>query len=86
MGHIIDEKGLKMLEKRKKIEFSDLTYLLFSGTPLPPNGKSSKIVTIKWFKKGQNQHFWTKNACFLVKFFLNLGVPPPSPQRIKYAE
>ena len=45
MGHIIDEKGLKMLEKRKKIEFSDLTYLLFSGTPLPPNGKSSRPKT-----------------------------------------
>ena len=42
-GHIIDQKGLKMYEKRQKMEFSDLKYLLFSriflsgigGTPPP---------------------------------------------------
>ena len=40
----MDPKGLKMYEKRQKIEFFDLKYLLFSGiilsgiggTPLPP--------------------------------------------------
>ena len=43
-GHIIDQKVLKMYEKRRKIEFSDLKYLLINeiflsgigGTPLPP--------------------------------------------------
>ena len=30
-GHIIDQKGLKMYEKRQKIEFLDLKNLLFSG-------------------------------------------------------
>ena len=30
-GHIIDQKGLKMYEKRQKMEFADLKYLLFSG-------------------------------------------------------
>ena len=30
-GHIMDQKGLKKLEKRQKIEFSNLKYLLFSG-------------------------------------------------------
>ena len=36
-GHIMDQRGLKMHEKRQKIEFSNLKYLLFSGiggTPL----------------------------------------------------
>ena len=43
-GHIIDQKELKMYEKRKKMEFSDLKYLFLAefsladlgGTPLPP--------------------------------------------------
>ena len=43
-GHITDQKGLKMYEKRQKMEFSDLKYLLFrkfslaefGGSPLPP--------------------------------------------------
>ena len=43
-GHRIDQKGLKMYEKRQKIEFSGLKNLLFSGIflsgiggyPLPP--------------------------------------------------
>ena len=30
-GHIIVQKGLKMHEKRQKIEFLDLKNLLFSG-------------------------------------------------------
>ena len=30
-GHITDQKGLKMYEKRQKIEFSGLKCLLFSG-------------------------------------------------------
>ena len=29
-GHMIDQKGLKMYEKRQKMEFLDLKYLLFS--------------------------------------------------------
>ena len=29
-GNIIDQQGLKMHEKRPKIEFSNLKYLLFS--------------------------------------------------------
>ena len=46
----MDQKGLKMYEKKQKMEFSDLKYLLFSkillsgigGYPAPPlNGKSS---------------------------------------------
>ena len=48
-GHIMVQKGLKMHEKRQKIEFLDLKNLLFSGIflsgiggyPLPPlNGQS----------------------------------------------
>ena len=47
-GHIIDQKGLKLHEKRQKIEFSNLKYLLFSGIflseigvlPSPLNQKS----------------------------------------------
>ena len=48
-GHIMDQKGLKMHEKRQKIEFSNLKYLLFSGIflsgiggypPPPLNGQS----------------------------------------------
>ena len=30
-GHRIDQKGLKMYEKRQTMEFSDLKHLLFSG-------------------------------------------------------
>ena len=30
-GHVIVQKGLKMHEKRQKIEFLDLKNLLFSG-------------------------------------------------------
>ena len=37
-GHIIDQKGLKMYEKRQKMEFLDLKYLLFSGIFLSRNG------------------------------------------------
>ena len=29
--HILEQKGLTIYEKRQKIEFSDLKYLLFSG-------------------------------------------------------
>ena len=43
-GHIIDQKGQTMYEKRQKMEFLDLKYLLFSrillcgirGYPPPP--------------------------------------------------
>ena len=43
-GHIMVQKGLKMHQKRQKIEFLDLKNLLFSGiflsgiggTPIPP--------------------------------------------------
>ena len=53
-GHIIDQKGLKIHEKRQKIEFSNLKYLLLAefslaelgGTPLPLKGKSSWPKTL----------------------------------------
>ena len=54
-GHITDKKGIKMYEKRQKMEFSDLKYLLFSGIflsgiggypPLPLNGQSSCPKTL----------------------------------------
>ena len=54
-GHIMDQKGLKMHEKRQKIEFSNLKYLLFSGIfligiggypPPPLNGQSSCPKTL----------------------------------------
>ena len=54
-GHRIDQKGLKVYEKRQKIEFSDLKRLLFSGIflhglrgypPPPLNGKSSCPKTL----------------------------------------
>ena len=37
-GHIIGQKGLKMYEKRQKIEFSDIKFLLFSEIFLSGNG------------------------------------------------
>ena len=45
IGHIIDQKGLKVYEKRQKMEFLDLKYLLFNeiflngigGNPPPPS-------------------------------------------------
>ena len=55
IGHIMDQKGLKMREKRQKIEFSNLKYLLFSGIflsaiggypPPPLNGQSSCPKTL----------------------------------------
>ena len=54
-GHIIVQKGLKRHEKRQKIEFLDIKYLLFSGIflsrmggypPPPVNGKSSCPKTL----------------------------------------
>ena len=46
----MDQKGLKMYEKRHKMEFWDLKYLLFSGIggypPSPLNGKSSRPKTL----------------------------------------
>ena len=53
-GHIIVQKGLKMHEKRQKIEFLDLKNLLFSGiflsgiggVPPPLDGKSAKLFQI----------------------------------------
>ena len=54
-GHIMSQRGLKMHEKRQKIEFSNLKYLLFSGIflsgigghpPPPLNGKSSCPKTL----------------------------------------
>ena len=48
--------------------------------PLPLNGKSPKISSPKWSKKGQNQRFWTKNTYFLVDFFLSgIGGYPALP-------
>ena len=57
-GHITDQKGIKMYEKRQKMKFSDLKYLPFRGIflsgiggypPPPHNGKSSCPV-IHWVK------------------------------------
>ena len=54
-GHIMVQKGLKIHEKRQKIEFFDLKNLFFSeiflsgvgGYPPPPlNGKSSCLKTL----------------------------------------
>ena len=54
-GHKTDQKGLKMHEKRQKIEFSNLKYLLFSGIflsgiggypPPPLNGQLSCPKTL----------------------------------------
>ena len=54
-GHIMYQKGLKMHEKRQKMEFSNLKYLLFSGIylsgfggypPPPLNGQSSCPKTL----------------------------------------
>ena len=54
--HIMVQKGLKMHEKRQKMEFLDQKKLLFSriflsgmgGYPSPPlNGKSSNVCNSK---------------------------------------
>ena len=55
-GHIMVLKGLKMHEKRQKIEFLDLKKPFFlaelGGTPAPLNGKSQKKILKNWVKKG----------------------------------
>ena len=38
LGHPVDQQGLKMYEERKKMEFSDIQYLLLSGIFLSGNG------------------------------------------------
>ena len=48
-GYIMDQKGLKMHEKRQKIEFLDLKNLLFSGIggyppPLTDNNCAQKSL------------------------------------------
>ena len=40
-GYIMDQKGLKMHEKRQKVEFSNLKCLLFSGIFLSGMGPVS---------------------------------------------
>ena len=44
-GHIMVQKGLKMHEKRQKIEFLDLKNLLFSGIFLSGIGGSPPPLT-----------------------------------------
>ena len=44
-GHIMVQKGLKMHEKRQKMEFSDLKYLLFSGILFSAIGGSLPPLT-----------------------------------------
>ena len=86
--HIIDQKGLQMYEKRQKMGFSDLKYLLFNGIflsgiggyPSPPlNGKSSCPKTLS--KKGGypllNRKNMLSNFCKVplynvIMFFYNL--------------
>ena len=66
-GHIMVQKGLKMHEKRQKIEFLDLKNLLFSGIFLSGIG-------------GYPPAPLTENQCEKKKdFFLSGkgGVPPP---------
>ena len=62
----MDQKGLKMHEKRQKIEFSNLKYLLFSGIFLSGIGGYPPPLT--------------ENQCEKKKvFFLSGkgGYPPP---------
>ena len=61
-GHIMDQKGLKMHEKRQKIEFLDLKNLLFSGIFLSEIGGYSPPLT--------------DNHC-AQKSLAERGVPPP---------
>ena len=63
IGHIIDQKGLKMYEKRQKMEFSDLKYLLFNGIFLSGIG-------------GYPPPPLTKNHP-AQKPLAEMGVPPP---------
>ena len=46
-GHIMDQKGLKMHEKRQKIEFSNLKYLLFSRV-LMSKGLTCSLCSQTW--------------------------------------
>ena len=46
-GHIIDQNGLKVHEKRQKIEFSNLKCLLFSGIFLSGIWGYPKIIVLK---------------------------------------
>ena len=53
-GHIIVQKGLKMHEKRQKIEFSNLKYLLFSGMFLSGIGGYQIFKYSRYIFKGEN--------------------------------
>ena len=68
-GHIMDQKGLKIYEKRQKMEFSNLKYLLFSGISLsgiggyPPPLNEQSLCSKKLSGKG--------------------GYPPPLTEKIR---
>ena len=72
-GHIMVPKGLKMHEKRQKIEFLDLKNLLFSGIflsriggyPPPPLTENCRKFSLKnGSKRAKIGVFWPKIAVF----------------------
>ena len=63
-GHIMVQKGLKMHEKRQKIEFLDLKNLLFSGIFLSVSG-------------GYSPPPLTDNHCAQKSSAERGGTPPP---------
>ena len=90
-GHIMVQKGLKMHEKRQKMEVFDLKYLLFTGIflsgkggytlpSLNGGGGGHKIVQkgLKMHEKRQKIEFLDlKNLLFSGIFLSGIGGYPP---------
>ena len=68
-GHIIVQKGLKMHEKRQKIEFLDLKNLLFSGIFLSGMGGTPPSLPL------------TDNNCAQKSLAEMGGIPPLNGQK-----
>ena len=68
-GHIMVQKGLKMHEKRQKIEFLDLKNLLFSGIFLSRIGGYTPPLT--------------EHHCAQKSLAERGGTPPPLTDKIR---
>ena len=70
--HITYQKGLKMYEKRQKMEF-----LYKIRLKMDQKGHITDQKGLKLYEKGKKWNFRTHNTCFLAEFFLaELGGTP----------